>query len=70
MDNEKLKQLMEQIAIANQAMTESLGIVAKSQTLFANAAKCYRNLYNELVNQGFSEEQALNIVTNYNPLKG
>jgi len=66
---DKVSQLKEQLEMAQEVMVASLKNVSDSNDLFKYAAKCYHLLYKELVEQGFSEEQAMSIVKNYNPLK-
>jgi len=64
-----ITQLKEQLAMAQEVMVASLKNVSSNPELFTYAAKCYHLLYKELIEQGFSEEQAMSIVKNYNPLK-
>lgn len=66
---EKIDQLKEQLAMAQEVMVASLKNVSSTPELFTYAAKCYRLLYEELTKQGFTSEEAMMIVNNYNPLK-
>lgn len=64
-----IDQLKDQLATAQEIMVASLKNVSEEGELFTYAAKCYKLLYAKLVNEGFTEEQAMSIVRNYNPLK-
>ncbi len=65
----QIQQLKEQLTMAQEVMVESLKNVSGSEELFSYAAKCYRLLFLRLKDEGFTEDQALSIVQNYNPLK-
>lgn len=67
MDN--IEQLREHLAMAQQVMVESLKSVSAEKDMFKNAAKCYKNLYDALVEEGFTQQDALEILKNYNPIK-
>lgn len=64
-----IDQMKEQLAAAQEIMVASLKNVSAEGELFVYAAKCYRKLYLSLIDEGFSSEEALSIVKNYNPLK-
>jgi hypothetical protein len=64
----EFEEFKQQIKMAQEVMVESLKTVAENGEIFGYAAKCYRQLYLKLRDEGFTDEQALSIVQRYNPL--
>lgn len=68
MDPEQIKQILEQMDAARDVMTKTMKNLSEDQDYFKIAAKCYRSLYVALVDEGFTNEEALTILKNYNPM--
>ena len=55
---DEIKEVLEGVNLAMEVMIED-------GTIFKNIAKVMRKLYNELLDEGFTEDQAASIVSNY-----
>lgn len=68
MEAEQMKQILEQMDAARDVMTQTMKKLSEDPEYFKIAAKCYKGLYDALVNEGFTQEEALVILKNYNPM--
>jgi uncharacterized coiled-coil DUF342 family protein len=66
---DEIEKIKKQMDMAQEMMVDSLKRISSDEEIFKYAARCYKSLFNNLKTEGFTEEQAMTIVMNYNPLK-
>lgn len=68
MEADQMKQLLEQMEAARDIMTQTMKSLSEDPKYFTIAAKCYKGLFDALINEGFERKEAMFILKNYNPM--
>lgn len=63
-----MQQILEQMDMARDVMTKTMNKLSKDPDYFRIAAKCYKGLFDALIDEGFEREEALFVLKNYNPM--
>jgi len=68
MEANEMQQLLEQMDTARDIMTQTMKTLSTDLEYFKIAARCYKRLFDALIDEGFEREEALFILKNYNPM--